>query len=1678
MDNNTEITNSVMENNNIHKKSKNKSKKSSIMEKLKKKSNKNNDMSNSKKNHSKKLNIKNIFKKKKSSQQKKTEPMGIQLENKMISKESIPENNNIISNENNTKKDESLPSYKFNENLPEEIDSNINNKDSINHYHENNEQNSDIYNTNVNIPNIYSDEYNNVTSPSDVLEDKGDMFSDITKIELNSQPPNPNLVYNFNVDFNNKNNSSRRSSTTIDSCKTINNDNENDNETHMLTGKNNHKNNNNKDNDHFSNSIDDITLLKNKAKLDIKHKKLNMDKQLGLKLNNDTQKNENANLNKFAFLNNPKYVYSEQICQNNNLPVYSINTAIVNMNKPNVDASSSDVELPNNSTNSNNDTTKNNNKNKDKEDSHSRTNSNNSNSSVSTLNNANLKYMNKINSKNEMPNNNSYLKSYNQRHGSLGSLMNSPENKNNIITKKAIINNALKNNNINMLYTKRHNSMNNLNKLKLNINNQILLQTTSPKSSKSSKSSSKSAASIDESLLASPLTQNMKRMNGYKYNDILLNRRANSLKKDGMGKPLENHCSINSAHAVNGSISNTSINSNSSNGSINKGPLFYNQISVEDLDGQPFVINKSSDSDIPYEISNEMNNEQSIKDFNFYKQLYKFINLNDLTFKNKQIEQEFEQVHNSLEEINWRSDIPMECCLFCIINFLINLFCTNMKYIRIQFIITFLPVIIILSLIKFFKLSYHSKIKNISSVVIFSLIGPINYLILVFSNAFNSYMDLIFTLNLIIWIFAGHFVLHSNYKYTRYSITICYLLCLIPTYYKIFSINTSPVNNTGLSYMNSSIYSNYSSSQYPFTHQTKYNHLYSDEKIASYYSLNHDSIFKEPSVMNSLLKYKKEKSSFVTNQKDEILAKEIEELMERGNSIFLYADQTLISLNPKDEIQTKCTKLKSLLSNPDIDFDIYNNDNKEMIINKKDNYRLEKVLHECFSQPYKPTMESGLLNKNKNFHLNTYDEYELWIVVYESPSQPLKLNNFIIKYYYEKEKSKRDLKEQLQSTKEEEINITKLNYILNEIVNFISRNLSLMNMLTYLALLVSCYMINKLKYELDLSLKLQFLSNSQYIHKAGFQLDNLFEGDLSRSADFDSPIEKAIGIINQLLSQTDKNSQNYELLSSVLVYLNSSNLLLPDLERQLQGFVELEDEQKQWLLYEIAQQNYSYYDDSDNSSENSPSSVSSPYIFHELTTIDILSLIDDNTLQLLEKVDDYNFPIFEFCGSTPRPLLTMSYHLFVKSGLIGRLHLNTEKFLNFIKEVEEGYHTDVTFHNACHVTDVLHCMYYFTTVPNIAINFKDWDLLAMFVAACIHDYDHPGLSNKFLIQIGDPLAVLYNDRSVLENHHCAMSFSILFKEQNNFLEHLDKEKFNDFRETVISLVLATDLAEHFQILSLFKKKILNIPKCVQREDKILLMKILIKCADVSNATKERSIYKKWVDGIMEEFYRQGDREKELNIPLSPFGNRDVPKPNSCQKSFVEFIATPIFEVLAEWVYTCQSKPEVDEHSKSPTRSDTHSSIKSKRNSISNCNLYSGSTNNETSDNNNLSISAKSSRRSSLSPIKASDMNETNENNASSSTTTFNNTPKNINSLSSPPSPILQERPYPGKKLSVGSIFKTDLPNRLKSSLKSKESAINLMMRRERDIESRKKIDVIINGLQENRKWVEANGLGA
>jgi hypothetical protein len=80
-------------------------------------------------------------------------------------------------------------------------------------------------------------------------------------------------------------------------------------------------------------------------------------------------------------------------------------------------------------------------------------------------------------------------------------------------------------------------------------------------------------------------------------------------------------------------------------------------------------------------------------------------------------------------------------------------------------------------------------------------------------------------------------------------------------------------------------------------------------------------------------------------------------------------------------------------------------------------------------------------------------------------------------------------------------------------------------------------------------------------------------------------------------------------------------------------------------------------------------------------------------------------------------------------------------------------------------------------------------------------------SNVFQVNASTTRAVVYNDRSVLENHHLAAAFLALESEENNFTAQMPRPKFREFRHGVIELVLATDLAQHFKILSQFKAKV-------------------------------------------------------------------------------------------------------------------------------------------------------------------------------------------------------------------------------------------------------------------------------
>ena len=64
----------------------------------------------------------------------------------------------------------------------------------------------------------------------------------------------------------------------------------------------------------------------------------------------------------------------------------------------------------------------------------------------------------------------------------------------------------------------------------------------------------------------------------------------------------------------------------------------------------------------------------------------------------------------------------------------------------------------------------------------------------------------------------------------------------------------------------------------------------------------------------------------------------------------------------------------------------------------------------------------------------------------------------------------------------------------------------------------------------------------------------------------------------------------------------------------------------------------------------------------------------------------------------------------------------------------------------------------------------------MYVGAVCHDLDHRGFNNKFMIDVGSPLAAIYST-STMEHHHFNMSVNILQQENHNIFAKLNPDEY-------------------------------------------------------------------------------------------------------------------------------------------------------------------------------------------------------------------------------------------------------------------------------------------------------------
>jgi len=208
------------------------------------------------------------------------------------------------------------------------------------------------------------------------------------------------------------------------------------------------------------------------------------------------------------------------------------------------------------------------------------------------------------------------------------------------------------------------------------------------------------------------------------------------------------------------------------------------------------------------------------------------------------------------------------------------------------------------------------------------------------------------------------------------------------------------------------------------------------------------------------------------------------------------------------------------------------------------------------------------------------------------------------------------------------------------------------------------------------------------------------------------------------------------------------------------------------------------------------------------------------------------------------------------------------------------------------------------------------DEVAALIAAVIHDVDHPARTSSFLVNSKDKLALLYNDIAVLENHHAALGFMLTRQSDDaNILKNLDRNEYESMRHNVIDMVLATEMAKHFEHLQRFihickanlknadednsvksgatymSDYVMNSP-----ENRRQILRMVIKCADVSNPARDLPTMKVWANRIAEEYFQQTDEERRRQLPvvMPNFDRATCSIPHS-QLKFMEVFLMNMFE---------------------------------------------------------------------------------------------------------------------------------------------------------------------------------------
>ena len=258
-------------------------------------------------------------------------------------------------------------------------------------------------------------------------------------------------------------------------------------------------------------------------------------------------------------------------------------------------------------------------------------------------------------------------------------------------------------------------------------------------------------------------------------------------------------------------------------------------------------------------------------------------------------------------------------------------------------------------------------------------------------------------------------------------------------------------------------------------------------------------------------------------------------------------------------------------------------------------------------------------------------------------------------------------------------------------------------------------------------------------------------------------------------------------------------------------------------------------------------------------------------------------------------LKNIAGYIFKKTLFQSKFEIDEIILTNFISDVCQNYKQN-HFHNFQHAVNILHMTYMLLDKTNIIHKLNPHIVFAILISALSHDVDHPGNTNSYEINSMSKYSILYNDISVLENHHCTLTFQLL--EKSGLSKCINQNQFREFRKTIIACILGTDMTKHNECINKFIA--FDFEKTEYSfDDQVFIGSSFVHFADLSNPLKNFDISFEWSKRISREFYEQTIKEEIEGLPSHSFMKiHDNVTMCLNEIQFITLVSMPIWSAVA------------------------------------------------------------------------------------------------------------------------------------------------------------------------------------